>query len=59
LLEAKVHELSTNTADLLVANFIFTPDTPRRREEIWAPAARHWVSNSDTFEISGCCNTRF
>jgi len=40
LLEAKVHWLSTTIADLLVADFIFIPDTPRRREEMWASAAR-------------------
>jgi len=32
---------------------VFTPDTPGRREEMWAPAPRQRHSNPDTFEVSG------
>ncbi|KAF8648256.1 hypothetical protein HU200_064828 [Digitaria exilis] len=32
---------------------VFTPDTPGRREELWAPAPRQRHSNPDAFEISG------
>ncbi|GJM98199.1 hypothetical protein PR202_ga15186 [Eleusine coracana subsp. coracana] len=32
---------------------VFTPETPGRRDEMWAPAQRQRLTNSDTFEISG------
>ncbi|XP_025812034.1 E3 ubiquitin-protein ligase CCNB1IP1 homolog isoform X6 [Panicum hallii] len=32
---------------------VFTPDTPGRREDMWAPAPRQRHSNPDTFEVSG------
>ncbi|CAN6221097.1 unnamed protein product [Urochloa humidicola] len=32
---------------------VYTPDTPERREEMWAPTPRQRHSNPDAFEISG------
>ncbi|CAN6201361.1 unnamed protein product [Urochloa humidicola] len=32
---------------------VYTPDTPERRDEMWAPTPRQRHSNPDAFEISG------
>ncbi|KAL6602837.1 hypothetical protein ACP70R_043198 [Stipagrostis hirtigluma subsp. patula] len=32
---------------------VFSPETPGRKEEMWAPGPRQRLASSDTFEISG------
>ncbi|WVZ79832.1 hypothetical protein U9M48_027364 [Paspalum notatum var. saurae] len=42
-----------DSSNPLKHGLVFTPDTPGRREEMWAPAPRQRLANPDAFEISG------